>query len=171
MTGRDIDATTLAHALSLGDFPRREYRRLCSALRVLLACGIRVFDGDAARAAFASLPPRVTIYRGTCVAEVTSGEHGLCWSLDCAVAGGFALRHEIARFAVRGRPDVAAQLIADGFDSPSVVLIAAVRRDDIAGVLLERGEREVIALPEHLSDVRPARPDPISIPLEDDPWL
>lgn len=74
----DIEAwpRLLALAIASSDYPRREYARLCAILRMLHRCGLRVFDGEAARDAHAALPMRIEIHRGTCLAEHESREFG-----------------------------------------------------------------------------------------------
>src|ERR1700761_4188329 len=66
-------------AIANGELLRRQRPFLVKALNELKAAGIRVFDGDAARAAFAELPEQVRIYRGTVKAE--NDAYGVCWTL------------------------------------------------------------------------------------------
>lgn len=152
----------LATAFHGADFVADARDRLIPVLETLHGRGLRIFDGDRARRAFATLPARVEVFRGTCEAEHQSGRYGVSWALDAGAAGGFALRHEIARYATRDRSDIATQLVRDGFTSDSIVLRACIHREHIVGLLLRRHEHEVIVLPEHLNDISVA-PNPVSI--------
>lgn len=156
----------LAAAFRGADFLADARERLLPVLRALHARRLRIFDSGRARRAFDALPSVIEVYRGTCMAEHESRQYGISWSTDRAVAEGFALRHEIARLATRGRPDVGAQLVRDGFASDSVVLHATVRRDNVTGLLLRRREFEVIVLPEHLTAIEIA-PEPVPIYVDD----
>lgn len=146
----------LALSIAGGDYPRREYARLCSILRLLHDLDLRVFDKDASRHALESLPAQVAVFRGTVQAELESKQFGVCWSLDRNLAQRFALRSAIAReiVALVERPDVARELVPDGFDSPAVVLTATVNREDIAGMLTACGELEVLICPHKLKKVQ-----------------
>jgi hypothetical protein len=90
---RDEWSRLLPDAISMGDAPRHDRDRLIVVLTVLRERNELAFDGDAAREAYATLPDQVTIYRGTIVAEVDSGEIGVCWTLDPDRARWFATEH------------------------------------------------------------------------------
>jgi hypothetical protein len=135
-------AAALADAISAGDAPNQERAFLLGAVRELSAAGVRVYDGDAAHAAFDALPENVTIYRGTVEAE--GDNYGICWTLDRERAVFFAAEH--GRFRRT--------------DSPPVVLRAVVRRDDLSGVFLERDESEVLVLPERVGQITATSPSP-----------
>jgi hypothetical protein len=129
------ETDALAYAISTGDLPHRERDLLCALLARFHREGRRVFDGDAARAAFDALPSLVAIYRGTVAAE--GNEYGVCWTLDRAKAHWFATKH--GRFR--------------NINSPAVILSATVRRDEICGVLWDRQEQEVLVAPALLREV------------------
>jgi hypothetical protein len=131
----DVRAPMLADAISGGDNPLREREALQSALRGQRRAGYRVFDGDAARAAFSDLPGTVTIYRGTTQAE--GRDYGVCWTLDREKALWFATEH--GRFR--------------NCTSSPVILSALINRDSICGLLFERQEREVLVCGDELKEV------------------
>ena len=81
------------------------------------------FMNDAERAALAQLPEIVTVYRG-CYAH---NKRGLSWSIDQATAEVFPTLH---RYSSEGQ---------------ALLIRATVRRADIAGLKLDRGEAEVVA--------------------------
>src|SRR5690606_24117214 len=74
------EADALAYAISCGDLPFIERDMLCAVLARLHADGRRVFDGDAARAAFEALPEHFIIHRRTVEAE--GKQYAVCWTLD-----------------------------------------------------------------------------------------
>ena len=119
----------LAEAIS-SDLPSRHIDFLFRALDDVLSSGQRVFDSPAAADRFAHLPDRVTIYRGTVLAEEKDAfsSFGISWTLSRDVAIFFATKHH--RFRNR--------------ESPPILLSATVWRDDIGGLLMERKEDEVI---------------------------
>lgn len=159
LVDRSVDQwpAILAEAIGTGDCLRRDYARLCAVLELLHGFGLRVLDSDDAAIAFASLPAYAdaTVWRGSSEAEFRSRQWGVSWSLDRVHAEGFAFRHDMARYAcaVAGRPNVGRELVPDGFDSPSIVLSARVRRSDVSGLLTASGEREVLIHPTRLRRV------------------
>ena len=122
-------AQVLAEAISGGDEPRRERDMLCAVLGALHRQNRRIFDSDTAEESFKNLPSQVTIYRGTTESE--GDNYGVCWTLSRDKAVWFATQH--GRFR--------------NTESPPVILSATVQRDDICGLLVERGEREVVICP------------------------
>lgn len=82
---------------------------------------------------YASLPDRITIYRGSDMDRVM----GLAWTTDASIAMGFAKGHR-------------------GIGVPNPVLASAfVRKRTILGAYQERQEQEVIVDPaRHLSNLR-----------------
>jgi hypothetical protein len=121
----------LAEAVSAGDAPVRMIGFLYAALASVQAEGRRVFDGDAARKAYASLPDMITVHRGTVAAEDDGELYGVCWTLDRERALWCATQHR--RFRNRC--------------SPPIILQAAVSKDEICGLLFERDESEALLLP------------------------
>jgi len=121
----------LAEAISNGDVPRQERAMLYATLNRLRREGLNVFDGDAARTAYAELPELVTIYRGTVGAEADEKAYGICWTLDKSKAEWFATEH--GRFKNRS--------------SPPVLLTTTVKREDISGLLFDRDEQAVLMYP------------------------
>ena len=132
----------LADAITMGDFPSRVAWFLWCALDELLDLGSLAFDGDQARQRYEQLPDLITVYRGTVQAEADDGLTGICWTLNPDKAQWFATTH--GRFRNR--------------NSPPVVLTATIRKWEVAGLLLDRGEDEVLLNPECIVDfdVRPA---------------
>jgi hypothetical protein len=150
----------LGTAIAKGDFLNLDRDRLCAVLALLHRLHLPVVDTDDARTQFASLPARLTVWRGTCTAELDSKQWGVSWSLDRAAASHFALRHEIARFSIdqAGRHDIGEKL-GPGFRSASAILAVRVHRADVAGLLITRGEREILIHPSQLRHVRVADHD------------
>jgi len=130
-------ATALAEAIASGDAPIRNRRFLVRALRELRTAGEIVFDGAEARQAFAALAEDVTIYRGTIIAEGSA--FGICWTADAGKAEWFATQHHRFR----------------NTESPPVVLRAEISKADIAGLLWDRGESEVLVIPDVFKRRRP----------------
>jgi len=127
--GRDLPAVIgVAVAHSDGD------GRLTELLVNLRARGQRIFDGDRRswEKTFASLPERLTIYRGVSEAE-RGPDYGVSWTLF--------------------RPRAIARIRELGTARP-LLLIATVDKSDICGLLTERFESEVLALSADLKDVR-----------------
>ncbi len=126
-------------AIANGELLRRQRPFLIKALTELKAAGIRVFDGDAARNAFAELPQHVRIYRGTVKAEGDSATScGVCWTLRPEIAKWFAYEHD--RFHAPKAP-------------PPVIRSATIERDNICGLLFERDESEVLVCPADCIDI------------------
>ncbi|TGE02436.1 hypothetical protein [Methylobacterium nonmethylotrophicum] len=94
-------------------------------------CDFLQEDGD--RAFYASLPDRITIYRGCDMDRVMS----LAWTTDKAIALGFAKGHR-------------------GISVPNPVLASAfVRKHSILGAYQERQEHEILVDPSrHLTNIR-----------------
>lgn len=128
-------ATVFADTYSTADVPSSERAFVLRVLRWLAARREVAFDCEAARSAFARLPRRVTLFRGTVVDEVRSRRLGTSWTLDRARAVWFATKH--VRYRNR--------------DSEPVLLRATVRRDCIGALLLERKESEAVVHPRLLS--------------------
>lgn len=128
--------TVLASAIISSDNPAREWVWLQDTLADLSARGQRVFDGDAAREAFADLPERITIYRGTVEAEHWSGDYGISWTLS---------RDKAVWFATHGR--------FRNHRSPAIILSATLRKHALAGLLADRDEPEVLVCLDSLDDV------------------
>jgi hypothetical protein len=87
----------------MGDAPRHDLDRLIIVLVTLRERVDMVFDGDAAREAYTTLPDRMTLYRGKVVVE-DGREYGVCWTLDPERARWFATEHGRCRntaFAAR----------------------------------------------------------------------
>jgi hypothetical protein len=120
----------LTTALAMGDMPSGSHGFLVDALREVTADGKRVFDCKAALKRFAALPKIVTMYRGTVEAELETDdfEFGISWTLSHERAVFFASKH--CRFRV--------------CDSTPIILSARVNRDELAGMLTERKEDEVL---------------------------
>jgi hypothetical protein len=72
------------------------------------------------------LPDKLTVYRGTCMDEIRSGNWGFAWTLDRDKAEWFATRFEQ--------------------DDP-VLITTTVNKSDVTGVLHRRGEAEIIIHP------------------------
>jgi hypothetical protein len=81
----------------------------------------------------ASLPERVTVYRG----QAAGRRAGISWSTDRAVGGRFARRS-----AWSGEP---------------VLLTGRIRRSDVIAAFTGRNESEVLAFPRHVRDRREER--------------
>jgi hypothetical protein len=129
-------AQVLGDAISTGDFLAPYLGFLTRALRSIRGNGERAFDGEGARQEFSGLPDRITAYRGTVQAEVDDVRagrtlYGVCWTFDRGRAVFFATEH--GRFR--------------NTQSTPVLLTVAVRRDDIAGYLVERQEAELLLEP------------------------
>lgn len=133
--------TVLANAITSGDNPAREWVWLQDTLDDLSARGRRIFDGDAAQEAFADLPERITIYRGTVEAEHWSGDYGISWTLN---------RDRAVWFATHGR--------FRDLRSRAVILSATLPKHALAGLLLDRGEHDVLVCLGSLDDVTEAAP-------------
>lgn len=123
--------TVLVEAISGGDAPSQYFAFFWQAFDEVMAAGLRVFDGDAARARYAELPESVTVFRGTNEAEVEDGVLGICWTLRREQALWFATQH--GRFR--------------NTDSAPVVVTATVDKAAIVGMLLDRDEDEVLLRP------------------------
>ena len=87
---------------------------------------------DVAMLLYASLPAMVTIWRGC----YPKNRRGLSWTLDRTIAARFPL-------LLRYRQ----------FDAEPLLLEATIRRNDIAFVVVDRDEQEVVALPSAISIV------------------
>jgi hypothetical protein len=124
-------------AISIGDLLHRQRAFFISALRELKTAGLRVYDGDAARAAFMELPERIRIFRGTVSQEAQAGQYGVCWTLKSETARWFASQQERFRH----------------HESQPAILTATVAREDICGLLVEREESEVVVCPSDCSDI------------------
>lgn len=134
--------TVLADAITSGDNPAREWLWLQDTLADLSACGRRLFDGDAARQMFTDLPESVTVYRGTVKTEHRRKQYGVSWTLSRDEAVWFATQH--GRFR--------------NTRSAAVVLSATLPKDALAGLLLDRGEREALLWLGSLGDVTEEAP-------------
>jgi len=130
-------ASILAIAISTGDAPVMTRAFLCRALRSLR--GTPVADSDRALAALSALPEVVTLFRGTNEREVNSGNWSISWTLDAERAQWFATEH--GRFRVRDA-------------TPVVVTAAGIKRENVAGLLLSRGERGALVLPEVIAQAK-----------------
>jgi hypothetical protein len=123
-------AAVLAEAISSAGFLALHLPFLLRALRSIRERGDRVFDGGLARTTFAQLPDQVTAYRGAVEAEIAL-VHGISWTLDRQRAVWFTTNR------------------ARNWKSPAVLLTVSVARDDIAGMLLTRGEAELLLEPQY----------------------
>lgn len=110
------------------DVPSRCYEFILQALGEFKRSGQRIFDSQAARTRFAGLPDVVTIYRGGNEREAIDKRLGVSWTLsrDKAIC-------------------IAARLLNSG--GPPALMTAKVSRGAIAGLLVERGEDEVLIVP------------------------
>ena len=98
-----------------------------------LSAARRVFMDSDERAAYAALPPRITVWRGC--GSVQSAI-GLSWTTDRAVAERFA------EYAVGGRRRYFGMV-----GTAPLLATANVRKSDVFAVKLGRDEHEVIVLP------------------------
>lgn len=94
------------------------------------------FMSEAQQAIYKGLPDRVTVYRG----QNADAPIGLSWTLDRAVAEGFARGH---RGAVRSAP---------------VIIQASVHKSDIASVQWERQEQEIVVFRPECADRKQFEP-------------
>lgn len=124
-------------AISIGDLLHRQRSFFIDALRELKTAGLRVYDGDAARVAYADLPERVRIFRGTVSQEADAGQYGVCWTLKSETARWFACQQERFRH----------------HESQPAILTATVAREDICGLMFEREESEVVVCPADCADI------------------
>lgn len=97
-------------------------------LELLRSMNLPIFDGDAARGVWQSLPARVTVFRGASNSEFARGPFGVSWTLSKTVAEFFALTH---RFRPRN----------------GLVLRATISKSAIAALVWDRKEEEVLVLP------------------------
>jgi len=125
-------AEVIVIAIPSGEGNWREREKLTSYLGRLHREGRLVFDGEQARSALKKLPALVRIYRGTVTAEGTP--YGISWTLNRNVANWSAMYHR------RRSPQ-----------SLPIVLTTSVRRDDICGLLFDRGTGEVLICPTGLN--------------------
>jgi hypothetical protein len=113
------------------DVPSRCYEFLLQALGEFKHSGQRIFDSQAARMRFAGLPDNVTIYRGGSEREAIDKRLGVSWTLsrDKAICTATRLFNS---------------------STPPALMTARVSRSAIAGFLVERGEDEVLIVPDDI---------------------
>jgi hypothetical protein len=118
----------LTQALAMGDLPSNSHSFLITALNAVRFNDDRIFDSDAARERFEALRESVTIYRGTVEAERESRAWGIAWTINPERAEFFAIKHHRFR----------------NLSSDPIILSIEVPRDDLAGMLIEHNEDEVL---------------------------
>ena len=116
--------------------PFAQYLRWGKFLRRAVAS--REYDhlmNEEERDAFASLPDRVTVYRGLRPKEYDPNYIGFSWTLSRDVAERFANEFRKARW---GDPN-----------SEPVLLKAEIDKEQIVWLIFERDEREAVIAPDH----------------------
>lgn len=114
---------------SSDDIPEQCHEFLLQALGEFKLSRQRIFDCEAARMRFAQLPDRVTLYRGGLEREAIERGLGISWwlSRDTAVA-------------------IATKILRSG--AQPALMSATVKRNAIAGLLVERSQDEVLIVPD-----------------------
>jgi hypothetical protein len=109
------------------------YEFLLEALGEFARSGRRISDTHASRERFADLPDVVRIYRASTEDEIVERAFGVSWTLNRDIVIPFAAEHRFRnhRYA-------------------SVLLAAKVKREAIAGLLVDRGDDEVLILPDNV---------------------
>jgi hypothetical protein len=87
--------------------------------------------------AFQSLPDRIEVYRGI---GVEGAENGLSWTTDVDKAQWFADRNT--------------NLAERGIDAEPILLTGTVNKSDVIAYFLQRGESEIVVLPEKVALIR-----------------